>query len=139
MTERIYSTAAYARSMGATVVDTDVDDNRVNLIRHAASPHINYWRNLKIGYDYFEQRRQPPIVGVKDYQYVYFPHNVSVPPEFLQVQQAGFSNPAALAGFGSRGLSRNCFARVIMGKYLPVINLYKIVIKLSITTLLQTL
>jgi murein L,D-transpeptidase YafK len=66
-----------------------------NLIRHAANPHINYWRNLKIGYDYFEQHRQPPIVGVKDYQYVYFPHNISVPPEFLQVQQAGFSNPAA--------------------------------------------
>jgi murein L,D-transpeptidase YafK len=77
-----------------------------NLIAHAGSPHAAYWRNLKTGYDYFEQYRQPPTVGVKDYQYVFFPHNVSVPPEFLQVQlTAGLPvDPAApqlIRGWGS--------------------------------------
>jgi misacylated tRNA(Ala) deacylase len=38
MTERIYSTAAYERSMGATVVRTDVDDNRVLLDRTVFYP-----------------------------------------------------------------------------------------------------
>ncbi len=78
--------------------------NETNLIRHAASQHINYWRNLKTGYDYFERFRQPPIVGVKDYQYVFFSHNVSVLPEFLQMQQAGFFNPASpqlIRGWGA--------------------------------------
>jgi len=66
-----------------------------NMLRYAASPHAAYWRDLKAGYDYFEQFRQPPVVGVKDYRYVFLPHNVSVPEEFVQVQQAGFSDPAA--------------------------------------------
>jgi murein L,D-transpeptidase YafK len=66
-----------------------------NLLRHAASQHAAYWRDLKAGYDYFEQFRQPPVVGVKDFRYVFFPHNVTVPEEFVQVQQAGFTDPAA--------------------------------------------
>ena len=66
-----------------------------NMLRYAASPHAGYWKDLKAGYDYFEQFRQPPVVGVKDYRYVFLPHNVSVPEEFVQVQQAGFGDPSA--------------------------------------------
>jgi murein L,D-transpeptidase YafK len=64
-----------------------------NMLRHVGHPHELYWRNLKQGYDYFEQFRQPPTVGVKDQQYVFFPHNVSVPPEFV-VREASY-NPYA--------------------------------------------
>jgi len=58
-----------------------------NMIRYAGQAHEGYWRDLKVGYDYFEQIHQPPTVGVKNQRYVFFPHNVSVPPEF-QVEQA---------------------------------------------------
>ena len=32
----------------------------------------DFWRNLKEGHDIFEQTKLPPIVGVKDRQYVFF-------------------------------------------------------------------
>lgn len=58
-----------------------------NLLRYAGHPHEPYWRDLKVGYDYFEQTRQPPTVGVKQQRYVFMPHNIQVPPEF-EVRQA---------------------------------------------------
>ncbi len=42
-----------------------------NLIRHADSRWIGFWRNLKSGYDWFETHRVPPDAGVADGQYVF--------------------------------------------------------------------
>jgi murein L,D-transpeptidase YafK len=64
-----------------------------NMLKYVGHAYASYWFNLKQGYDYFEQFRQPPTVGVKDQRYVFFPHNVSVPPEFV-VQEASY-NPYA--------------------------------------------
>jgi murein L,D-transpeptidase YafK len=35
-----------------------------NLVNHAGSPHIGFWRDIKRGYDLFETNWLPPIVGV---------------------------------------------------------------------------
>lgn len=72
-----------------------------NLIRYAGHEYDAYWRELKTGYDYFEQNHQPPTVGVKDQRYVFFPHNVSVPPEYL-VEQASADPlaPQLIRGWG---------------------------------------
>jgi murein L,D-transpeptidase YafK len=57
-----------------------------NLARNASSQWYPFWRNLKEGYDLFEATRRPPVVGVKDRSYVFFPDQMSVPPEFLVTQ-----------------------------------------------------
>lgn len=41
-----------------------------NLAAQAQSPWIDFWRNLKEGYDAFEQTRVPPRVGICDRRYV---------------------------------------------------------------------
>jgi murein L,D-transpeptidase YafK len=38
---------------------------------HARSEWIDYWKNLKQGYDYFEKFKQPPNVAVKDKTYTF--------------------------------------------------------------------
>jgi murein L,D-transpeptidase YafK len=42
-----------------------------NLARHRASPHADFWRNLKEGQDFFEAERVPPKVGVCNGRYVF--------------------------------------------------------------------
>lgn len=41
------------------------------LSRYADSEHFTFWKNLKEGWDWFEARRQPPNVEVKDGRYVF--------------------------------------------------------------------
>jgi murein L,D-transpeptidase YafK len=41
-----------------------------NMKAHAGSPHIKFWATLKDGYDYFEQARLTPTVGVCERRYV---------------------------------------------------------------------
>jgi len=38
---------------------------------HENNRWIDFWRNLKIGYDWFEQKRKPPTVSVRDAKYVF--------------------------------------------------------------------
>jgi len=40
-----------------------------NMAAHRNSKWINFWSNLKEGYDYFEGHRAPPLVTVKDKHY----------------------------------------------------------------------
>jgi len=40
-----------------------------NMERHKGSEWIEFWQNLKTGYDYFETHRMPPNVTVLDKQY----------------------------------------------------------------------
>jgi murein L,D-transpeptidase YafK len=42
-----------------------------NMARHRNSPHIAFWRMLKLGYDHFEVTRQEPKVDVCDRRYVF--------------------------------------------------------------------
>ncbi len=43
-----------------------------NLAKHKKSQWISFWRNLKEGYDFFENNgRMPPNVEVKNKQYVF--------------------------------------------------------------------
>ncbi|MFO1089337.1 MAG: murein L,D-transpeptidase family protein [Hyphomicrobiales bacterium] len=54
-----------------------------NMIKYAGNRWYPFWLNLKQGNDLFEQTMRPPVVGVKDGVYVFFPDNQSVPPEYL--------------------------------------------------------
>lgn len=42
-----------------------------NLARHRNNPNLDFWRNLKLGYDHFEVTRRPPKVDVCDRRYVF--------------------------------------------------------------------
>jgi murein L,D-transpeptidase YafK len=42
-----------------------------NMARHRNSPHMPFWRMLKVGYDHFEVTRQEPKVDVCGRQYVF--------------------------------------------------------------------
>jgi murein L,D-transpeptidase YafK len=42
-----------------------------NFARHAASPYVSFWRNLKTGVDAFNQSKQPPLWDVCEQRYVF--------------------------------------------------------------------
>ncbi len=42
-----------------------------NMARHANSPHYEFWKNLKVGYDHFELTHRPPEVAVCENKYVF--------------------------------------------------------------------
>jgi len=42
-----------------------------NLARHAQSPHLGFWKNIKTGYDRFELAKQPALWDVCNRQYVF--------------------------------------------------------------------
>lgn len=42
-----------------------------NLARHAKSPHIAFWKNIKTGYDQFELTHRPPTWDVCEKKYVF--------------------------------------------------------------------
>lgn len=47
-----------------------------NMARHRHSPHFDFWKTLKVGYDHFEITKRPPVVNVCEKKYVF---NQSVP------------------------------------------------------------
>ena len=42
-----------------------------NMMKHRESEWASFWINLKTGYDWFEESRQPPNVEVKNKKYVF--------------------------------------------------------------------
>lgn len=44
---------------------------RRNLMKHARSPNISFWKMLKVGSDLFEATRRPPSVSVCDHRYAF--------------------------------------------------------------------
>jgi hypothetical protein len=42
-----------------------------NMARHRSNPNYDFWKMLKVGYDYFELTKQPPDVEVCDRKYVF--------------------------------------------------------------------
>ena len=66
-----------------------------NIARHASSPWIEFWRNLKEGYDAFEATHVPPRVGLCDKRYAI---ERSAPGE------VGAQSPLALCGVSRAAL-----------------------------------
>ncbi len=60
-----------------------------NLAAHAASPWIDFWRNLKEGFDAFETTFLPPRIGICDRRYVV---------ETQRPGEVGVTGPLALCG-----------------------------------------
>lgn len=42
-----------------------------NMARHRHSPHFDFWKTLKVGYDHFEITKRPPVVNVCEKRYVF--------------------------------------------------------------------
>jgi murein L,D-transpeptidase YafK len=42
-----------------------------NMARHRSSPHLDYWKMLKTGYDHFEVTKAPPKISVCEKKYVF--------------------------------------------------------------------
>ncbi|MBA5724647.1 murein L,D-transpeptidase [Liberibacter sp. Z1] len=46
-----------------------------NMQRYRNNPNYPFWKNLQIGYNYFETNRKEPVVRVYEKQYVFFHNN----------------------------------------------------------------
>jgi murein L,D-transpeptidase YafK len=66
-----------------------------NLEQHAKSPWIDFWRNLREGYDAFEETKLPPRVGICDRRYVV---------ETQRPGEVGVEGPLALCGVSRAAL-----------------------------------
>jgi len=44
-----------------------------NLARHSSSPHLEFWKNIKTGYDHFELTKTPPVWDVCEGRYIFNP------------------------------------------------------------------
>ena len=42
-----------------------------NMDRHNKSKYIEFWKNLKEGYDFFETNKIPPDVDVRNKKYIF--------------------------------------------------------------------
>ncbi|WP_241575276.1 peptidoglycan meso-diaminopimelic acid protein amidase [Rosenbergiella nectarea] len=66
-----YVTAAF--NNGQTQIEVNIYPFRMtddNMRRYAGSQYINFWKQLKPGYDYFEKYKQPPMIAVMNNQYI---------------------------------------------------------------------
>jgi murein L,D-transpeptidase YafK len=69
----IFTLSEHALRTGQGRIDVHVFPFRMteeNLAVHAQSPWLYFWKNLKEGYDAFEETRLPPRVGICDRRYV---------------------------------------------------------------------
>lgn len=70
----IYALARESFSAGNRSFETQIFPFRMtpeNLARHQSSPHVEFWNNLKEGYDFFEVANTPPSWDVCDGRYVF--------------------------------------------------------------------
>ncbi|WP_338721131.1 murein L,D-transpeptidase family protein [Devosia sp. XK-2] len=44
-----------------------------NMAKHATSPHMDFWKDIKEGHDYFELTKTPPVWDVCEKQYIFNP------------------------------------------------------------------
>ncbi len=75
----IYAFARDAFKGGQTSIQLQAFPFRMtaeNMARHRHSPHFDFWKMLKVGYDHFEVTKRPPEVNVCEKKYVF---NQSVP------------------------------------------------------------
>ena len=94
----IFALAEQSLRAGQARVDLHVFPFRLtdaNLAMQAQSPWLDFWRNLKEGYDAFEQTRLPPRVGICDRRYVLEPQRPG---------EVGDEGPLALCGVSRAAL-----------------------------------
>ena len=46
---------------------------RANMQKYGSSPYVDFWKNLKEGYDFFEQKGRPPNIEVRQGRYTFDP------------------------------------------------------------------
>jgi murein L,D-transpeptidase YafK len=72
--EEIYTIVDAALSGGQEQFSVHIFPFRMTwdkMALHADSPWIPFWENLKLGYDYFQGHRTPPMVTVQEQQYAF--------------------------------------------------------------------
>jgi len=72
--EEIYTLCQAALDQGQPFFRVHIFPFRMTPERMATaigSPHLPFWENLKTGYDLFEKNKMPPIVSVRDKEYVF--------------------------------------------------------------------
>jgi murein L,D-transpeptidase YafK len=72
--EEIYALADAALRRGQQASQVHIFPFRMtleNMEKHSQSTWINFWRNLKEGYDYFERTHIPPSVKVRNQRYAF--------------------------------------------------------------------
>jgi murein L,D-transpeptidase YafK len=72
--EEIYTLAQAALKNGQPFFRVHIFPFRMteqNMLKYKASKWIDFWKNLKQGYDYFEKKKIPPNVTVKNRKYVF--------------------------------------------------------------------
>ncbi|MFI8417565.1 peptidoglycan meso-diaminopimelic acid protein amidase [Serratia sp. NPDC078593] len=71
--DEIYRYVEAAFAYGQSRVNISIYPFRMteqNMQRHRSSNYLNFWQQLKPGYDYFVENRQPPMINVANGQYV---------------------------------------------------------------------
>lgn len=80
--KEVYIAAIEAREAGQKNIPVHIFPSRLDKVQmqkltelYADDPEIiSFWKNLKVGYDYFEKRRTPPMIGVDgDGRYLFLP------------------------------------------------------------------
>jgi murein L,D-transpeptidase YafK len=74
----IYRLVAAALAGGQPAVDVHAFPFRMteaNMMLHSGSRWMGFWRDLKRGYDMFENAREIPVAGVRNGRYVVFAAN----------------------------------------------------------------
>ncbi|WP_411826166.1 L,D-transpeptidase family protein [Luteolibacter sp. AS25] len=72
--EEIYTLATAAHKNGQSYFRVHIFPFRMNgerMRKAAASPHLQFWENLKAGYDHFENSKVPPEVSVENRTYTF--------------------------------------------------------------------
>ena len=80
--EEIYTLAAAAHAGGQTFFRVHIFPFRITETRLAAAngqPWLEFWTNLKEGYDAFETHRTPPDIGVAHNRYIVHPPAMTSP------------------------------------------------------------
>ncbi len=71
-----------------------------NLALYRDNEWYDFWRNLKEGYDHFEENRVPPVAGVVDQRYVFFNSQDEVPEQFtMATGDADPDQPRLISGW----------------------------------------
>lgn len=71
--QEIYSFVLAAFNSGQSDVQVDIYPfkmNEDNMRKYKNNPNYNFWKNIKAGYDIFEKTGRPPIVSVRNKQYI---------------------------------------------------------------------
>jgi murein L,D-transpeptidase YafK len=58
-----------------------------------------FWKNIKQGYDMFEESKRPPIVGVKNKRYVFFGDELKIPESFKAASADDPTAPQLISGW----------------------------------------